>query len=430
MVPGGQPRTDDPQTVDDRAELDRLGGDLVLGVHCQHDLARLVGLDRIVGDQQRTNGAAVCQAHVAEHAGREEIARIGEHGAAPDGAGTLVEPIVGEVEIALPTVAGLVLKLDLDGGRCGAGTPGTLGLEVERLGAVKGEIDRIERVDRGQHRAARAFAARDLVAGIDLAIGNAATDRRANLGELDVERARADPRIRCGKRGLRRRQPRPQRVDLSGRHRVVVDQPRRAAKIGPGQRQRTRRTRRIGVRLGKRVGERAGIDREEQLALTDDLAVAEVDAGHLTGNTRPDLDGAARGEAADIIVPFADVAHQWRRHRHRGGWRCGGDGLVVAGELGADRANQRKGKEDKSTALPARQTGNAIAQGPGASFIGRVDRRDHVHAADFRPNWPAFRPTGSPVTLATSVSSWTMVKPAAVNRPISDTGSAWPRRQA
>ena len=53
--------------------------------------------------------------------------------------------------------------------------------------------------------------------------------------------------------------------------------------------------------------ERTRIDREEKLSALHDSAVAEVDADDLTRNARTHFDGAARFEAADIIVPQADL---------------------------------------------------------------------------------------------------------------------------
>ena len=69
---------DGAQVADQRPGLDRLGGDRVVLADHQHDLARLVGADGGVGDQQGRRRPAVGEAHVAEHAGRQEIVGIGD----------------------------------------------------------------------------------------------------------------------------------------------------------------------------------------------------------------------------------------------------------------------------------------------------------------------------------------------------------------
>ena len=107
---------------------------------------------------------------------------------------------------AVPAIVGLVLEPDLGHLRRRARLPLARGLEVQRFRHVEREVDRVERVDRGQQGAAVAARA-DQIAGIDPPVGDAAADRRADLGELDVERTRLDPRLRRGQRRARRSAP-------------------------------------------------------------------------------------------------------------------------------------------------------------------------------------------------------------------------------
>ena len=112
-VGAGQSGTDDAQVADERPGLDRLGRNRVVLADRQHDLACLVGADGRVRDEQGKRRPAVGEAHVAEHARRQEIVRVANDCARPDRARVLADAIVGEVERSAPIVAGLVLQPDL-----------------------------------------------------------------------------------------------------------------------------------------------------------------------------------------------------------------------------------------------------------------------------------------------------------------------------
>eukprot|EP01034_Spumella_vulgaris_P003705 gene3705-4752_t len=96
------------------------------------------------------------------------------------------------VREAFETVFGLLQAGPVS--RCFDGSTAGLALALrfqeQGLRAVEVEVDRVERVDRRQQATAGAFARRDEVAGVDAAIRNPAADRRPDLGEFDVERAR------------------------------------------------------------------------------------------------------------------------------------------------------------------------------------------------------------------------------------------------
>src|SRR3546814_5423693 len=94
--------TDDAQAVDLGADLDRLRRNHAVLADDIDDLARLVGLHRGGGDQQRARRLACRQPHVAEHAGGQEHLGIVEAAAGADRARAWVEAVVGEVDPALP----------------------------------------------------------------------------------------------------------------------------------------------------------------------------------------------------------------------------------------------------------------------------------------------------------------------------------------
>ena len=82
-----------------RPEHDRLGHDLVVGVDRKDDLARLVGDDRAVGNQNGVDLAGK-QLDAPEHARRKQQVLVVDDGAAADGAGARVELVVDEIHLA------------------------------------------------------------------------------------------------------------------------------------------------------------------------------------------------------------------------------------------------------------------------------------------------------------------------------------------
>src|SRR3546814_7882208 len=68
-----------------------------------------------------------------------------------------------------------------------------------------------------------------------------------------------------------------------------------------------------GTRLRQRRRKGARIDREQQIALVDDRAVAEMHAGDRPRDARTHLDRLRRFEAPNIIVP--PVARPFERRR-------------------------------------------------------------------------------------------------------------------
>ena len=98
--------------------LDRLRGATVPSFPTvSTDLARLVGADRAIRNEQRTRPCRRRQAHVSEHAGREEILSGCGRPLAPGWSRiSALMPVVGEVDHAVPAIIGLVLQADFDVG--------------------------------------------------------------------------------------------------------------------------------------------------------------------------------------------------------------------------------------------------------------------------------------------------------------------------
>src|SRR5258708_7832907 len=107
-VTGAETVADNAQTVDDRAWAHdaRLNRAVILYQH--HDLARLVGDQRAVGNQDRLVTLGPGQAQAAELAGGDEKIGIGEDGAGADGSGAAVDGVVEKVENTLTLPLGLV----------------------------------------------------------------------------------------------------------------------------------------------------------------------------------------------------------------------------------------------------------------------------------------------------------------------------------
>ena len=253
-------------------------------------------------------------------------------GAAADRAGRAVDHVVDEIHAAL---VGEVLLVDQLAAR-----PATLPsrlvtslpprgepLVAQIGGLVEGELeaDRIDRHDGGEQRGVAAGAAGHEIAGRHAAVADAAGDRRAQLGELEIELGLSAPR------------PPAPATEASATRLAWVRWSKvcsvmvlsrtscwAAREIGFGEGEIGLRLREIGARLGERVLERPLVDGEQQIALLDHLAVREMDLVEIAGDAGAHLDRVDRDEAADIFVLVDDGAldrlgdrHGRRRRRGR-----------------------------------------------------------------------------------------------------------------
>ena len=161
---------DHAQAFVERPKRHRLGLDRVVVLDHEHDLARLVGRDRRVRQQQRFIGRAADQPHAAELARQDREILVRDHRAAAQRAGRDIEAVVEEIHLAFMRRLGLAGQRHLHRVRRIARTR-PLALEPEpvvplvgRLVDVEIDVDRIERDDRGQQRRA-ALAALHEIAG-------------------------------------------------------------------------------------------------------------------------------------------------------------------------------------------------------------------------------------------------------------------------
>ena len=110
--------------------------------------------------------------------------------------------------------------------------------------------------------------------------------------------------------------------------------------IGLGLRQRA-------LRLGDGVLERPLVDGEQQIALLDHLAVAEMDLIEIARDAGAHLDRIHRDEAADIFVLLGDAALDRLRHRHRRRRR-----RPAARRLALPAGDQQRRKQDNGGGKP------------------------------------------------------------------------------
>ena len=139
------------QSVDESPGRHDLLADHAVRIHHVHHLARLVRDDGLIGHEQRVERLPIEQAHLAEHAGRDETLGVVDDGAQADRARAAVERVVEEVDAALPAIFGLVLQADLD---LAVARAVRLALVLQQRGfrRIEHEADRILADDRRQQR--------------------------------------------------------------------------------------------------------------------------------------------------------------------------------------------------------------------------------------------------------------------------------------
>ena len=267
------------QSVDERAERNFPLLDDAACADNENDFVALLGRHGVVRDEQTVIGSRAEEPQMAEHARRQRVIGIGNHGATADRARIGVERIVDEVHLALDDVAGLVLQSYLDGigviARLGAGPHAGFAFifQVERLGAVEGEPDGVEIGDIGQDRR----VLYDQIARRHAPVRCPAIERSGDTREFEVQCRAADGGLSCQKvsRGLLFR-GKPGFVFLFGDH-AVCEQVTGAGQLDACIRHTRRRMRLLPARLiqCRLIGSR--IDDEEHLALPDNLSVTKSD---------------------------------------------------------------------------------------------------------------------------------------------------------
>lgn len=176
--------------MEPRAKTDRFGGDAAILADHVDDAFVLVGSDCLVRDENRSIGIRAFDFHTPEQAGLQDEFGVRKAGAHPHRAGLVVDPVLGEIELAFERR--LVGVGDRDEHRDGAGPflqraaafprrprigkqPALVDIEIE--------IDRIERDDRRQYRLVRL----DEIARGDEPPVDAAAQRRGDGGVIEIE---------------------------------------------------------------------------------------------------------------------------------------------------------------------------------------------------------------------------------------------------
>ena len=215
--------------------------------------------------------------------------------------------------------------------------------EIRRLIHGELEADRIERNDVGEHRRGAARAAGDEVAGRHAAVADAAGDRRAKLGEFEIELGLAHRGLVGGNRSGRTALGLGALVEGLLGDGAVADKLLGALEIGFGESEIGLGLRQGAVRLRHGVLERPLVDGEQQIALLDHLAVAEMDLVEIARDAGADLDRIHRDEAADIFVLVGDAALDRLGHRHGRRRRRSTALRLALAATGQHRRKQNKG---------------------------------------------------------------------------------------
>ena len=188
------------------------------------------------------------------------------------------------------------------------------------LGDVEDEADRVEGDDGGEQGGA-GLAAGDQVAGIDLAVGDAAADRRPHVGPFEVELGRFLAGFRRLELGAGHGEVRLARVELLVGDRLGLDQRGAALDLQLGQ---------VDLRLGAGdLGlcafdgdlERPLVDGEQRVTGLDDLAVTEVQLVDEARDAGAYFDRGQRFETTGEFVPLRDaLGDRLGDTDRRGGW--------------------------------------------------------------------------------------------------------------
>ena len=265
-----QPLADHAQAFVERPEHHRLRLDRVVVLDHEHDLARLVGGDRRIRQQQRLVRRAADQPDAAELAGQDREILVRDHRAAAQRAGRDIEAVVEEIHLAVMRGLGLAGQRHLHRVRRIARAralafepePAVLHDRSPRRRRNRCRSDRARRSRSAASRRPRC-PARDCRA--DEMAADAAGDRRHHMAELDVELGRLQRAFGLHLGGVRRLQGLAALVDdLHSETALVWTRVRRAVefalgklRLGAGVRQAGRWPARPPPRTGGRRSRRA-----------------------------------------------------------------------------------------------------------------------------------------------------------------------------
>ena len=297
------------------------------------------------------------QARVDELVREQRRRGVGEARLGLDGAGLHVDLVVERHEDAVVELL-RARAVERGDGELGAGGDARLHLGNAVLRHRERDVDRRQL---GDHGDAVGIAGADVVAGVDGAQADAAGDRRDDAAVAEVQARRVLVGAVDDQRALELLDQRRLGVDVLARDRVLAEQRLVALQLDP----RAVELRLVALaradRLLQRDLERARIDRDEQLALLDDLPFAEQHLGDHARDLRPHGHRDDRRDRAERVEDDRQV-----------GARRGRD---------ADRA-RRRAATAAATAARAAGTGTACA---------RAARRRHRDPRPKRPKPPRTR---------------------------------------
>ncbi len=262
--------------------------------------------------------------------------------------------VVDEGELA--PVALAAARGDVDGSR--GGRRGAADLGEELLRHREADPDRVHLLDDDE----RGVVGLHDVAGVDAEAAGAAGERRADRAVAEIEIRALDGGAIGGHRGGERGGVRAPGFVVFGGDVLLLRQVGVAGGVGGGV--VGQRLVACELRLGGVEGcpEGARVDREEQVAAADLLALDEVDLVEDAADLGANLDIAHRLEGADSLPLHGDVGDRGDGGGHRQGGRRRRRGRFRAGR------DERERRDEEERCGGARATAAAVVAGSGHEF--------------------------------------------------------------
>ena len=218
------------------------------------------------------------------------------------------------------------------------------------LVGIEAGIDRVDRHQRGQHRCAGSRG--DQIADGDFDLADPARDRRAHFGVAKIEFRRLQCRLGGLEIGFRLAVGVDAAVEVALRDRARVRQLLAALEIALGQDQSGLGGGHLafGARDIRRVKRR--IDQDQQVALLDQRAFAEVNFLDRAGDAGTDFDPLNRLQPPGKLVPRHGFAGRDHRHRDRNCRRGRGGRLSLRGSAPATQEGRPAGHGQRRQQQP------------------------------------------------------------------------------
>ncbi len=333
------------QVADRLAELDPSPLDDVLGADRQDVGSGLVAADRGLRHEQGIGSLCERCTDPGEQAGQQRAIGIREDPAQLERARSRGQRDGGEVELALVREAVLVGDAEVEhliGRHAGLAGLGALGADAQEIALVDREVgvDRVDLVDLGQHGLA---VGADQVAGVDQMPAHAPVERCGDGGVAEIDLGDIDLRLGAEHPGLGLVAVGAPGVDVHRRGGLLLEQARIAVEFGLGVEEL--RLHRLQLRLRLLQLRLIGVllQREQQVALLDPLAVLKMDLVQEALHPGHQLHRGHRRRGAGELDEVGDRARHRCRDRHRRRGRCHiGVALLVLAAGEQRRSNSRE----------------------------------------------------------------------------------------